>query len=86
MELLIGALILLIGMVLGRLSTRLRHRALEPKPICGCKHPYSFHNAGGACHWVEDSHWEYGRRIEDLCGCQRYTGPEPLPTYTAELS
>ena len=82
---LIGALILFIGIVVGRLSSRLKPRAIdgEPKPICGCKHHYSMHDENGKCQFEEDYHWHKGERRSDTCPCQRYSGPEPLPKYIA---
>jgi hypothetical protein len=87
-----GALILLMGLIIGYLLGRAMNRAKklgikpakEPKPICGCTHHYSMHNRDGTCHGKvylgEDrdyiSHYEQ-------CTCQRYTGPEPLPLMIA---
>jgi hypothetical protein len=85
-EMLIGAVLLFIGMVIGRLSTRLpsrtQHKEIEPVPVCGCEHHYSMHDAEGRCH-DRDSIWEGGKHKVFDCGCQHYTGPEPLPRYIA---
>lgn len=55
------------------------------KPECGCGHHYSFHNAEtGRCHWRKEH--PTGKKVPEECSCQRYTGPEPLPTYYDPLS
>lgn len=87
----IGVVILLLGVLIGRVWARAVYSSSkkaiggEPQPICGCKHHYSFHDVDGGCHYVMDWHWEGKKHIDELCGCKRYTGPEPLPTYTAEI-
>jgi hypothetical protein len=54
-----------------------------PPPICGCEHHLAFHemdgegNPTGHCREIINSH------NGTECGCQRYTGPEPLPEYYA---
>ena len=74
-----------VGLVVTSRTTAAKRRATlaEPKAICeGCTHHESFHEKDhGLCkyQWVDD----YGRRTGE-CMCQRYTGPEPLPTYLPE--
>jgi hypothetical protein len=74
-EMVTSVIIFLLGIAVGRL--RMRKRFKEPKPICGCRHHYSFHGEGGPCNkrWVGDEDRE--------CGCQKYSGPTPLEQYTA---
>lgn len=80
----IAAACLIIGYVTGRTRLHIdieRNRFAEPKPVCGCGHGYHDHDADTTrCH---------GRTLTTGtwrdCTCQRYTGPEPLPSYTAEL-
>jgi len=93
-EMLVGALILLIGIVIGRRWGRAGSKvtkAIDPEPICGCEHHYSNHDKDGHCHasvkradgwdrWGDSNHYEWVP-----CICHRYTGPEPLPTYTAKI-
>lgn len=86
-EMLVGALILFIGIVIGRFSRKKSLPAItrDPEPICGCSHHYALHDRDGVCRkQVARTDAAYGKHYVD-CGCQRYTGPEPLPTYTAEL-
>lgn len=88
-----GALILLAGIIIGRLLAgrkRPKSPAL-PMPVCGCDHHHSFHDPEtGECHQTVNGqpvHWDkYG--ITDAweqarCTCRRYSGPEPLPEYYA---
>jgi len=70
----IGASIAVIGVgyYLGKSSKPKPYE--EPKPICGCKHHYSYHaGEDGICHAWTDNYNQY------VCGCQKYVGPEPLP-------
>lgn len=93
-----GALILVIGIAIGRLwgADRRKGKGLrDPKPVCGCKHHYSMHDPEtGLCHgqargkplkydtFNDPTAWE-----PVPCGCRRYTGPEPLPTlYAPEIA
>jgi len=90
-----GALILLAGVLAGRLLPA-RRRTPKPRPqpqaVCGCGHHYSFHApATGACKGT-DRRRKYSDNGNDLgvhdfaCGCQRYAGPQPLPDiYAPEI-
>jgi hypothetical protein len=63
-----------------------RHAELNPGPICGCGHHVSFHAAEdkGGCQHVEVVRGEYHNdTTEHSCGCVKYVGPEPVPTYYA---
>jgi hypothetical protein len=89
-SMLTGAIILLVGVVIGALIGRMAWPARgmapkpgEPKPVCGCKHHYSMHDQSGRCHEQE---WRYSKGEGEHwvdCACQRYTGPEPLPEFVA---
>ncbi|MGW0231551.1 hypothetical protein ACWDWO_24860 [Actinopolymorpha singaporensis] len=91
MELTIGAVILLVGILIGRFLPgwgRPRRSTLEEvKPLCGCGHASSFHEERGRCHaLVEVARWDQGKwaGIESVpCSCQKYAGPEPLPAFYA---
>ncbi len=79
-----GALILAAGIILGWLLCSLpaRRRGPElPEPVCGCNHHYSMHDPakGMRCGVGVYVNGEYRGR----CACQRYAGPEMLPTYLA---
>lgn len=57
----------------------------EPRAICLCQHGMNFHvEGGGRCEEVTYVH-PYISLLDTKCSCKRYTGPEPLPTYYAEL-
>jgi hypothetical protein len=88
----LGAAIFAAGLLTGRVWRRQVAPAIpaEPKPICGCKHHFSRHDdAEGKCHatveeatlWQSNGNPYRWKRVP--CTCQRYTGPEPLPTYVA---
>ena len=50
---LVGALILFVGLIIGSIVgriTRPASRYTERKPFCGCKHHYSMHDKDGRCH------------------------------------
>lgn len=91
MELIIGAVILLAGILIGRFLPgpgRSGRSALEEaKPLCGCGHAPSFHDEKGRCHALNEvARWDRGKwaGIESVpCSCQKYTGPEPLPAFYA---
>ena len=94
LSLAVGAVILAVGMLIGR---RMRRKPPKPPAIkCGCGHNYGAHENGGRCmagvktanEWSLDkygdreaSHWHYPQ-----CPCRAYDGPEPLPrSWTPEL-
>lgn len=90
-----GALILLGGLLIGRFMPA-RPRAPkprpEPQPVCGCTHGYHDHDpASGACHGKTKAYrfsTSFRREVFDKyvgCTCRRYVGPEPLPSFTAEI-
>ena len=90
MELIIGALILLAGILIGRFLpglARSRRAIEEVKPLCGCGHGPSFHEEKGRCHAQNQvTRWDGGRWagiVSTPCSCQKYTGPEPLPAFYA---
>jgi hypothetical protein len=91
-SMLAGAGIFLVGMITNRiLPVGRRRRKIKPvKPICGCGDSVSFHENGtGRCHATR-SHFvnrpDADYELTD-CGCQKYTGPEPLPSlYAPEIT
>ena len=90
MDLIIGAVILLAGILIGRFLPglgRQRRSAQEVQPVCGCGHAPSFHGADGRCHAANQvAQWDQGRWTGNEsvpCTCQKYTGPEPLPAFYA---
>lgn len=88
MEILLGAIAAIAGMA-GWLviSMLLPRRRMKPvKPVCGCRHHHSFHEKGtGACHEHVRVNTSIG--IYSRCGCQHYSGPEPIPSmYASEIT
>ena len=92
-----GALILLAGILIGRVLPGRRKGARPqkpPQPVCGCSHHHSFHDPkGGECRasvrgqpthqdqWGNADGWE---RLP--CACAVYSGPVPLPeVYAPEI-
>jgi hypothetical protein len=89
-----GALILLVGLVVGYLVGVTRKprppKALPPpEPICGCHHHLALHDlAKKTCTgWTKhvtlyengiERKWEFYP-----CKCKHYVGPEYLPQYVA---
>lgn len=91
-----GALILLAGLLVGRLLPGRRRRpkplkpAPPPKPVCGCSHGLHDHDpATNACNGKTKAYrWNgtYGREVLDKyvsCTCKQYTGPSIYPEYIA---
>jgi hypothetical protein len=92
-----GALILLVGIVIGVIVRSLPARRKTPmplsppKPFCGCSHHHSYHdpqtgrcNATVAGQALRFDRWEAPIKWEMVqCPCLRYSGPEPMPTYIA---
>jgi hypothetical protein len=88
-----GALILLVGLVIGRFTPARRRRPKPPKPvepICGCGHGIHDHDPDTkSCH-AQTKAYRYDR-IEERevfnkyvpCTCRQYTGPTPLPEFFA---
>jgi hypothetical protein len=72
--------------VIGQARGRRRARPdLEPQAVCGCGHHYALHDAQAVCHGTNRIKNAAGHEgvtwSSEACGCRRYTGPEPLPTY-----
>lgn len=91
MEMVTGALLVVAGIVIGRILPDRRFRFRSPKeevkPVCGCGHGTSFHGSDGRCNALSEvTRWDSGRWAGTdpvRCTCQRYTGPEPLPAFYA---
>jgi hypothetical protein len=73
------------------LATQAANR--PPEAVCGCTHHLAMHDKQGACHGTVEAavEWDANRqptRYEARrCECQRYVGPEPLPTlYAPDLA
>lgn len=86
----------LIFILLASRDTKVRSKEtpVDPAPVCGCGHHYSFHNpesklcmhtARTAVHWnASGTPVKWGHL---QCGCQRYIGPQPLDTlYAPEIA
>ena len=76
----LGGAELIAAFLMGRFLTgrKKKHRVKEAKPECGCGHNRAFHVKGtGKCSYEV---WVTGDNHR-ICGCQIYTGPEPLPEY-----
>jgi hypothetical protein len=89
----LGALSLGAGIALGmyrenqrRSLLAARHAELNPGPICGCGHHVSFHaeESKGGCQHIEIRTSGYHEEVTQVpCGCVKYVGPEPVPSYYA---
>jgi hypothetical protein len=88
-----GALILLAGILLGRILPGRRREPDLPKPVCGCTHHHSMHDPQtGKCNAAV----EVGRynasggwvgKDYHPCACLSYSGPVPLPSvYAPEIA
>ncbi len=77
-DLLAGAGLLAAGQVSGRFLHRRARPApsAERPPICGCEHHAAFHEAA-----ENRCHAKVGPARDRDCTCQRYVGPQPLPTW-----
>jgi len=62
-----------VGLLSYRFGYRGAQRLDQQRPICGCSHHLSFHERSGRCRW------DHFNRMH--CTCQRYIGPEPVPTF-----
>jgi hypothetical protein len=94
--LLLGALLVVIGVFIGRLLPNRPRRPKPPKPVeplCGCRHHRSFHDDGTSrCHYTSST--PVGANNHGLtmyekfdCTCRKYIGPVTVEeTYTPELS
>lgn len=87
-----GALIMLAGMVVGRLlSGRRRPSSSEPESICGCKHHLALHDpTDGRCHGLmrnpayEPTYVTDERNPEKVqCTCRQYVGPTSAASIVA---
>lgn len=95
MGMLEGAVLMVIGVLLGRFLPGRRKGAAPaaepPKPVCGCKHHHSFHDPGsGKCHGLADKPTHFTTTGKPIawakvpCTCRQYSGPVPLPEYMAQ--
>jgi len=76
----LGAVTAYLGVRAGAAMER-RRKPGKDEPICGCGHNYSMHDDHG-CNVRTGWHWgKGGERIDEMCECKFYTGPEPLPRY-----
>jgi hypothetical protein len=94
MTIVLGALILLAGILIGRFLPARRRApriAAPPQPVCGgCNHHLSFHDpATGVCHGTVKQAAQYspgGNAVvwdQVPCTCRKYSGPEPIDGYFA---
>lgn len=91
--LLIGAALLLLGLMLGiPTGMLLSQRRVSPalQTICSCEHGYGQHDeVHGKCHGQvlrKDMRSSTGYRIDDQwvdCTCRHYDGPQPIEKYLA---
>lgn len=83
MELILGALILVIGVIIGRFAAPRRLMAPRlpppPKPICGCGHHLSYHDRKtGQCNNYQPGVENMKTKALVQCKCRQYSGPLPL--------
>lgn len=70
LSLLVGAALLAVGGLLGRVTRR--PRTASPRYVCECRHSRSFHDAGdGPCQRLT------GIDRDVRCQCRGYVGPLP---------
>lgn len=80
----VGAIIFVIGFLLGRFIPNKLTPARPPQPICGCDHGLNMHGTDGRCHEIDlmeaawDSYARPIRWVEYPCTCQKYVGPKPV--------
>jgi ferredoxin-thioredoxin reductase catalytic subunit len=79
-----GALLLLGGAVLGRISARPTRRKTSQygKPVCTCGHGAHDHSKEKGCHAKVYDGW-FDRALGDtsVCTCRKYVGPDPADYY-----
>jgi len=95
-----GALILLVGVVVGRmLPNRQKTQLTQPEePYCGCDHHLAMHDSKtGVCHeQVETGHTKpvmspgrtyvlYRETLTEQCNCRQYVGPIPADQVLASF-
>lgn len=87
-----GALIALVGVLVGRFMPGRRRGPKPippPQPICGCTHHFALHDPETkACHGTVKTrkHNAIGDHIGytyPACACRQYTGPTPMPEFFA---
>ena len=85
-DMLIGAALVLAGMIAGRFWPARRKNPKPPAPVCGCEHDLAYHEPDGEgggtrCKGVRrteaprpdyDTPCHY---IDKPCTCQQYSGP-----------
>jgi len=91
-----GIIGVLLGIAVGRLWRADARRATAdqgPKPVCGCSHHHSMHDPKtGQCHGTVNGRVLQTSSYLDRpvvwdqlpCKCRQYSGPVPLPEYTAQ--
>lgn len=79
-EMLVGAGIFAAGWIAGGI-TRKRRTTSGGKAICGCGHGIGYHtDRTGQCHGTNYRKFD---GIHDKCGCQVYSGPELITSFTS---
>lgn len=79
-----GAIIALVGVLIGRLLPNRRRTPKPPKAVCGCHHGIGYHeNKTGRCSHENRTHIGYtssGTSKYEIrpCTCQHYDGPIPV--------
>jgi len=83
-SLLVGAALLAIGFVAGRLQRRRPAPTPPVTPLCGCGHPLSQHDTETSTCYAElrrDAYDKRGRWTGHTwvpCTCRQYVGPRPI--------
>ncbi|MBU3061814.1 hypothetical protein KO481_09790 [Nocardia sp. NEAU-G5] len=77
----VGAALVGVGWLGGRLGRRAPKTASLPAP-CGCGHDLALHDRdSGACHAEIFRKNGHGMKEWVGCNCRRYTGPTPLEEF-----
>lgn len=94
LSMIIGLVIFAAGWVAGRIRRRQRTPRALPAPLCACAHGINYHDESGPCHATRQGNYvnqyDASGRNRGLghdqvpCMCQRYVGPEILPSVWAQ--
>lgn len=83
-SLLVGAALLGLGFLGGRLNRRPPRPAPQMTPVCGCAHPLSQHDTETSTCYAElrrdtfDKRGRFAGHTWVACTCRQYVGPRPI--------
>lgn len=78
----VGAVLLLVGGLIGRRTKRREKTTSPPSTICGCRHQLAMHDPEtNRCHDTVNGPFSDHQYTQVQCGCRQYTGARPIDQF-----